>query len=267
MQPRPNTMNSRPAASHPRPGFSSRFILRITLLVLGVPAILGGKNLPAQSLNPQTTTSAQQQNAPPGQARAASPQDVRAPEPLAAPTSVSPANRPPDQARVSWDSGRLEIVAFNSSLNQILHQVAAVTGAKLEGRIQDQRIFGSYGPGPGCDVLSKLLAGSDYNVAIMGSRDADAPLEILLSARSPAPPQSLASQQNHTSSTDDDRDREPVPSAGSPPPQADQNPFSNGAPIHDPQAFMQEILDRQQKIDQQQQQKQQQDQQQNNWPN
>jgi hypothetical protein len=34
---------------------------------------------------------------------------------------------------VSWDSCGLEIEASNSSLNQILYQVAADAGAKLEG--------------------------------------------------------------------------------------------------------------------------------------
>ena len=45
------------------------------------------------------------------------------------------------------------------SLDEILHEVAAEMDAKLEGLAQDQRIFGTYGPGPAREVLSKLLDG------------------------------------------------------------------------------------------------------------
>jgi hypothetical protein len=86
------------------------------------------------------------------------------------------------------------------SLEQILHQVAAEMGAKVKGLTQDQRIFGNYGPGPGCDVLAKLLYGSGYNMLIIGSRDADAPLEIVLSARSPASPRTARNNQNRSNS-------------------------------------------------------------------
>jgi hypothetical protein len=169
---------------------------------------------------------------------------------------------------VSWDSRGLEIEASNSSLDQILHQVAATTGAKLEGLTQDQRVFGSYGPGPGCDVLSKLLDGSGYNVLMIGRRDTDAPLEIVLSARSPASPQTAANNQNRSNSKNDQASAqlkpEPPPDNApeQPRPQSTQNPFANGEPPRDPLQFMQEILQRQQQIDQQQQ-KQQQDQQNN----
>ncbi len=230
-----------------------------------VPAILGGKNLPAQTHAPQVTETAQQQKA---DAKAAQPRRHAAAHPHAAstqrqpateaiaaqlpasPAPTSPANQPPNQARVSWDSRGLEIEASNSSLNQILHQVAADTGAKLEGLTQDQRVFGSYGPGPGSDVLLKLLDGSGYNVLMIGGRDADTPLEIVLSARSPASPQTTANNQNLSNSEDHEvaKQLEPEPRS-----QPIQNPFGNGEPPRDPQQLMQEILQRQQKIDQQQQ--------------
>jgi hypothetical protein len=153
---------------------------------------------------------------------------------------------------VSWDSHGIEIEASNSSLDQILRQVAADTGAKLEGLIQDQRTFGIYGPGPVCDVLSKLLDGSGYNVLMTCSRDADTPLEIVLSARSPASPQTAANNQNRGNSAQ----LAPEPQPDHPPEQPSlqpiQNPFSNGEPPpQDSLQFMQEILERQQRIDQQ----------------
>ena len=275
MPPRPKTMNPQPVPSR-RQGFLETLVLGLTLLVpalLVVPAILGGKNLPAQTQAPQTTQPVQQQRAvaKPAQPRrhatahadAASTQLQLAPEAIAAPPSASPApiwpaNQPPNQARVSWDSRGLEIEASNSSLDQILHQIAATTGVKLEGLIQDQRVFGSYGPGPVCDVLSKLLDGSGYNVLMIRSPDTHAPLEIVLSARSPASPQTAANNQRRSNSKDDEASVQLKPE---PPPdnlpeqsrsQPAQNPFANGEPPRDPLQFMQEILQRQQIIDQQQ---------------
>lgn len=157
---------------------------------------------------------------------------------------------------MSWDSRGLEIEASNSSLNQILRQVAADTGAKLEGLTQDQRVFGSYGPGPGSDVLLKLLEGSGYNVLVVGGRDGEAPLEIVLSTRLPFDPHAAMNNQNHRNSSDD-APEPPRPEPPPDPPPADQNPFAIGAPPRDPAEVMDEILHRQQKIDEQAQQDQQ----------
>jgi hypothetical protein len=225
----------------------------LVLALLVVPAILGGKNLPAQTHVPPATQPAQQNAGEPAQPRRPAPELI-AERPSASPAPISPASQPPSQARVSWDGRGLEIEASNSSLNQILRQVAADTGAKLEGLRQDQRVFGRYGPGPGSDVLLKLLDGSGYNVLMIGGRDTGAPLEIILSARSPASPQADANNQPRNNS----QLREPEPRPNYPPepprPQSAQNPFGNGDPLRDPLQFMQEILERQQKIDQQQQQ-------------
>jgi hypothetical protein len=217
------------------------------LALFVVSAILGGKNLPAQIHAPQATKPAQQQKAAQPSRPAT---EAIAAQSTASPAPIWPANQPPNQARVSWDSRGLEIEAFNSSLNQILHQVAADTGAKLEGLTQDQRVFGSYGPGPGSDVLWTLLDGSGYNVLLLGGRDADAPLEIVLSARSPASLQTAANNQSRSNPEDDEADKQPEPEPAGP--QPIQNPFANGEPPRDPLQFMQEVLQRQQKIDQQQ---------------
>jgi hypothetical protein len=254
------------------------------LALLAAPAILGGKNLPAQTHAPESTKPAQQQKAvaKPAQPRrraavharvaaqalTASPPPRPAPEaivapPPAPPAPIWPADQPPNPAKVSWDSRGLEIEASNSSLDQILHQVAADTGVKLEGltqdqRIQDrlildQRIFGTYGPGPARDVLAKLLDGSGCNVLMIGGRDADAPLEVVLTVSSPAGPQSAANNQGRSNPEEDDAAEPPEPEPPPPPPMI--TPFGNGdsGSPETPQQIMQDILDRQQKIDQQQQ--------------
>ncbi|MGH9607040.1 MAG: hypothetical protein ACRD3N_15235 [Terracidiphilus sp.] len=233
------------------------------LALLAVPAILGGKNLAAQTHAPQAAKPAPQQQAAakPAQprrraaahARAASIERRPAPESMAAlpaapPAPIWPANQPPNQAKVSWDSRGLEIEASNSSLDQILRQVAVDTGAKLQGLTRDRRIFGIYGPGPSRDVLSKLLDGSGYNVLMIGGRDADGPLEIVLSVSSPASLQRSGNNRNRSNSDDDEADPPPVPPR--PPPM--ETPFGNGdaGKPENPQQIMEDILARQHKIDQ-----------------
>jgi len=268
-------LNFQSALSHLRQReVLERICLGLALCV--VPAMLGETNLPTQShfaqaakVPKQQGTVVQESHRRAARAYAASPQSP-APEPIvtqtsAAPAPTWPAIQPPSRAKVQWDSRGLEIEASNSSLNAILRQVAADTGAKLEGLTQDQRIFGSYGPGPASDVLLKLLDGSGYNVVMIGGRDADPPLQIILSTRSSASSQTAVSNQNRSNSTDEVASEEPEPepqpdnSTDPAHPEQVQNPFRNGNDglPQEPEKFMQEILDRQHKIDQQQQQDQQ----------
>jgi hypothetical protein len=222
----------------------------LVLALLVVHAILGGRNLHAQTHTPQAKQLEQQ-----AVAGGANQPHRSADAPLASSTPILPANQPPNPAIVRWDSRGLEIEASNSSLEQILRQVAAETGAKLEGFTQDQRIFGSYGPGPGCDVLSKLLEGSGYNVLIFGRHDADVPLEIILSARSPVSPRMVANGRDRSSSEASkllEPEHRPDDSSGASSSQANQDPYNVGGQGRDPVQSMQEILRRQQVIDQQQ---------------
>jgi hypothetical protein len=258
MQPRATTMNRQPVSSRlHRQGFIETLVFGVAPSVLTlslVPAILGGKSLPAQTITSQAAKPAQQQKADTEhpQPHPSAPEAMAAPPPPSS-APVPPADQPPTLARVSWGSRGLEIEASNSSLNQILHQVAADTGAKLEGLARDQRVFGSYGPGPGSDVLWQLLDGSGYNMLMVGGHDTDAPLKIVLSARSPASPQTAAN--NQTRSNSELLEPEPHPDYFPEPPRPlpTQNPFGNGEPPRDQLQFMQEILQRQQQIDRQQQ--------------
>ena len=82
---------------------------------------------------------------------------------------------------------------------------------------------------------------------MIGGRDA--PLEVDFFARSPASPQTDANSRNRSNPEDDDA--EPPPEAPRPPPM--ETPFGNGdsGKPENPRQIMQDILDRQQKIDQQ----------------
>ncbi len=95
-----------------------------------------------------------------------------------------------------WDSHGLLIVASNSSLAQILKEVSKETGVKVEGMDADERVFGTYGPGPARDVLSRLLDGSAYNVLMIGDRGQGAPRRIVLS-----PSSTVAAAAQQTAST------------------------------------------------------------------
>ncbi len=117
-----------------------------------------------------------------------------------------PANEKPDNASVTWDSHGLLITAQNSSLKQILDDVSAATGAKVEGLGADQRIFGVYGPGKAREVVSQLLDGTGYNVLMIGDQGEGTPRQIVLTsqnasstthaAASPAPPAPNAAEED-----------------------------------------------------------------------
>lgn len=111
-----------------------------------------------------------------------------------------PINNPAAPASIAWDSHGLSVKAANSSLQQILEDVATATGAKLDGTVADQRVFGVYGPGPARDILIQLLQGSGYNVLMLGDQHNGAPSRIVLTARGTAvsQPQSGQTAQNNS---------------------------------------------------------------------
>ena len=94
-----------------------------------------------------------------------------------------PINDQPRQAAVTWNQDQLKIDASNSSLQQIMTDIASATGASVDGMNKDERVFGNYGPAPARDVLTQLLQGSGYNLVLLGDQGQGVPKQILLSAR------------------------------------------------------------------------------------
>jgi hypothetical protein len=177
-------------------------------------------------------------------------QAASAPVPPPAPVMpLWPANEKPAQATVVWDSQGLRIDAVNSSLQQILNDVATATGTKVEGFDSDARVFGAYGPGPARDVLSDLLQGSGYNVIMIGDQGRGTPREIVLSARRVGDAQPAANAAQPAQS-DEDADVEEQPQPQTPPMRPG---FQPGGPPRSPQQIMQEMQQRQQQMQQQQQ--------------
>ncbi len=227
-----------------------------------------GGTLTAQSARPQAPIAISSQQTVQAQQNSGGGQPVptSAAAPARAPATTQtpdwPANNTPSTATVAWDGHALRIVASNSSLAQILKDVSAATGANLQGMGEDQRVFGSYGPGPARDVLYQLLDGSGYNVLIVGDKGQGAPRRIELSAR-PAPGSepsrpAYQAQQNDAGFEENQQAQEPQPEEPPPPPAAAPNNPAPAAPgpgvVRTPQEIMQEMQQRQMQLQQQQQQ-------------
>lgn len=129
-----------------------------------------------------------------------------------------PVNEKPDPATVVWDSHGLRIEATNSSLDQILSDISADTGARVEGLDNDQRIFGVFGPGTAREVLGQLLEGSGYNFLLIGDQGQGTPREIVLSVGSAGNAVQGAKPPNPND--EDEADEQPQQlQEGMPPPQ------------------------------------------------
>jgi hypothetical protein len=102
---------------------------------------------------------------------------------------LTPQQRPPQRAQVTYADGALSISADNSSLNQILRQIANDTGMKITGGVADERVFGKYGPAQLSQVLGELLDGTGSNM-ILVHREGEANPELILTPRmgGPSPP-------------------------------------------------------------------------------
>jgi hypothetical protein len=99
-----------------------------------------------------------------------------------------PVNKP-HRADVTYNDGQLDVRAANSSLNQILRSISRLTGLKITGGVQDQRVFGNYGPASVSSVLAILLDGTETNILLLEG-DAINPPKLMLTPRGsgPTPP-------------------------------------------------------------------------------
>ena len=172
-----------------------------------------------------------------------------APAPVAPPPPDWPANDRPTPATVVWNSQGLRIEAANASLKQILNDVATATGARVQGMSGDQRVFGSFGPGPARAVLSQLLEGTGYNVLMIGDQGQGTPRQIVLSTQSRAEPtqQAAVSQNPQADENADAAEDQPQPDAQPQPQPPARNGFAPGAPPRTPQQILQEMQQRQQR--------------------
>ncbi len=88
----------------------------------------------------------------------------------------------PHHADVFFSNEQLTVRANDSSLHQILSSIARITGMKITGGVEDQRVFGSYGPGNASTILATLLDGTGVNMLIRED-DGHRPTELTLTPR------------------------------------------------------------------------------------
>ena len=102
-------------------------------------------------------------------------------------------------ARVLYSGGLVTVTAHDSTLDEIVQQIAAKVGVKVDGRASNEKVFGTYGPEAPAVVLTTLLDGSGSNLLIVQSAS-DRPLEIILTPRSGgvSPPTSARQSQEET---------------------------------------------------------------------
>lgn len=121
---------------------------------------------------------------------------VAAPVAAPPPPPLPPAQQAPTPAKVAFNRGTLSIDAQNSSLMQILDQVAHQTGIQIQGLDHDERVYGQYGPDTVANTLTDLLEGSGYNYVLIGGGDGSPPTKLVLTSSKGGPaaasPQSVA---------------------------------------------------------------------------
>ena len=104
-------------------------------------------------------------------------------------SSLTKAERASHRAEVTYSGNALEVTADNSSLNQILREIARATGMKITGGVTDERVYGKYGPAPAQQVLASLLDGTGSNMFLRETSQGT-PGELVLTQKSggPTPP-------------------------------------------------------------------------------
>ncbi len=219
--------------------------LRVSSLLLA--GLLGASLLPAQTTAAPPAARATQKTAHRHSSAAKARKNTKAaqaPAPAPPPQPPKPnwpVNDQPSPASVTWDSRGLSIQAKNSSLQQILEDVATATGAKLEGAVTDERVFGDYGPGQAREVVIQLLQGSGYNVVMIGEQGRGAPSRIVLTSRS------TGGQQGQGRAAQESSDEDAADSEPEEPPQPPVTPpilrpgFAPGNPMRPPQPMPQQM--------------------------
>ena len=155
--------------------------------MLVVPALAGFLLLPP-GVSAQTHR-APRKHAPHKAVPKSPPPETEAQAPPAPP--LTPEQMPPVPPQVTYQNGRLSIVAQNSSLRDILAAVRVQTGASLEmpSGAAGERAVVRLGPGAPRDVLAALLQGSSFDYILLGSLDnPNAVQRIILSTRGGAAP-------------------------------------------------------------------------------
>jgi len=173
-------------------------------------------------------------------------------------------DQPPAPAQVNLYAGNLSVIAENSTLSGIMHDITAKTGMTVEGLSTDQRIFGTYGPSNPREVLYSLLNGMGYNIMMVGDQSNGAPRQLLLSPRTGKPDNSGRPnngghgeiQPIQQSNADEDDSSQDTQDNAPPQPDVNQEPQTPPGQVKSPQQMLQELQQLRQRQQQQLQQQQ-----------
>ncbi len=188
------------------------------------------------------------------------------------PPPLRPEQMPAVAPQVTFQNGKLTIIARNSTLGDILRAVHTKTGANVElSGSATERVVGMFGPGPSRDVVASLLNGSHFNYVMLGSEaNPDQLQHLILTPKgsdggAAAPPPQPVEAQNQPDAQPDAQDANGQDDFADADADADANAVDNtgedqnaGQQIGQPNAKTPEQmlleLQRQQQIQQQQQQ-------------
>lgn len=188
-----------------------------------------------------------------------------APEPEP-PPPLTLQEMPATPPQVSYQNGKLTIIAKNSTLSDILQAVHTQTGATVDmPGSANERVVGHMGPGSPHDVLAQLLNGSHFNYVILGSAvDANKIERVVLTPKPASSPENGSPAPVNVAAAPTPAATEPpVANQGTPDAQSDDDDDSSDAqpspeqaptqaPVRTPEQLLQE-LQRQQEQQQQQQ--------------
>jgi hypothetical protein len=102
--------------------------------------------------------------------------------PISATAAQSDAATKAHRAEVTYASGLISVNANNSSLNQILREIARQTGMKITGGVHEERVFGHYGPAAPEVILSTLIDSNSTNMVLRETASSE-PRELILTPR------------------------------------------------------------------------------------
>ncbi|MBI2678920.1 MAG: hypothetical protein HYX28_09070 [Candidatus Koribacter versatilis] len=171
---------------------------------------------------------------------------AQAEQPVQAPPPPKPEQLPPTRPTVTFNHGKLSILANNSTMADVLNSVRAQTGAQFEmgGVSSADRVYAKLGPGAPKDILAALLDGSRFNFAIVGS-----PTDPALVARVVLMPKAGAPSATETTVASN-----PVPRPMVQRPDPDEQSDEEGPPEDAPAEEIQQAQPEQQQPQQEQQQ-------------
>ncbi len=197
----PSSSRMRPISTMSKPVSCLKTIRRAALLTVCIVALQPNASLYGQAIQPPRVS--QLPPTAPTQAQQVSPA-VTCQQPPCAATSAPGAPQPtrPHRASVSFANGLLTVDSNDSSLHQILRSISSRTGMTITGGVEEQRVFGTYGPSDPATILATLLGGTGVNMLLKDGPD-HRPVELILTQRSGGPTASPITPQDEQIGAED----------------------------------------------------------------